>query len=44
MYTHKTTIVENSYTLYVEIDCDYHPPEFSREGLPTLPGRAHRAC
>jgi hypothetical protein len=38
MYTHETTIVEDSYTLYVEIDCNYDPPEFSREGCPTLPG------
>ncbi len=34
MYTHETMIVEDSYTLYVEIDCDYHPPEFNREGNP----------
>jgi len=32
MYTHETMIVEDSYTLYVEIDCDYYPPEFSRWG------------
>jgi len=34
MYTHETMIVKDSYTLYVEIDCDYYPPEFSREGHP----------
>jgi hypothetical protein len=34
MYTHETMIVEDSYTLYIEIDCDYYPPEFSREGHP----------
>lgn len=33
MYTHETIIVEYSYTLYIEIDCDYYPPEFSREGV-----------
>jgi hypothetical protein len=32
MYTHETTIVEDSYTLYVEIDCDCYPPEW--EGVP----------
>ena len=34
MYTHETMIVEDSYTLYIEIDCDYYPPEFSRGYLP----------
>jgi len=27
MYTHKTVIAEDSYTLFIEIDCDYCPPE-----------------
>ncbi len=34
MYTHETIIATYSYTLYIEIDCDYHPPEFSRGYLP----------
>ncbi len=36
MYTHETMIVGDSYTLYVEIDCDYHPFEF-----PSIAGGIH---
>jgi hypothetical protein len=31
-------IVEDSYTLYIEIDCDYYPPEFNIAGALTLAG------